>query len=261
MNAFSQIPATAAGPKSDVSAKKLIASIHDVGPRFEAEIEQLADLLTHLLGGPTFGMLVVPNHWARAPIAGNTSFQTRLRRWADAGSDIFVHGWYHRDDSVHPPGLARMKARHMTAGEGEFLGLDRAEALQRMKDGRGLIEDIIGRPVAGFIAPAWLYGPGALDALTEAGFKLAEDHMRVWRPCDGTVLARGPVVTWASRSRARIASSILFANAAAQALRITPTVRVAVHPGDVGQPSLMASIRATIGRFRQRRSVARYADL
>jgi hypothetical protein len=29
-----------------------------------------------------------------------------------------------------------------------------------MADGRKLIEDIIGREAAGFIAPAWLYGPG-----------------------------------------------------------------------------------------------------
>ena len=51
---------------------------------------------------------------------------------------MVLHGWQHRDDSRHAGLLASVKARHFTAGEGEFLGLDRAEALRRMRDGRAL---------------------------------------------------------------------------------------------------------------------------
>jgi predicted deacetylase len=244
-----------------VSEGRLIASIHDVGPASLFEVDQLANMMIRLLGCHRFALLVVPDHWSRAPIAGDFAFQRRLRDWADSGSEIFVHGWFHRDDSAHRQGLARLKARHMTAGEGEFLGLGRVESLRRMTNGRKLIEDIIGRPVAGFIAPAWLYGPGALDALADAGFALAEDHLRVWRPSDDVTLARGPVVTWASRSRARIASSILFARIAPALLRALPTVRVAVHPGDLRETSLIASIEACIVRLLSRRRVAAYADL
>ncbi len=130
-----------------------------------------------------------------------------------------------------------------------------------MCEGRALIDDIVGRPVTGFIAPAWLYGPGARAALGEAGFALAEDHMRVWRPSDGAVLARGPVVTWASRSRARIASSLAFARAARTALQPLRTLRIAVHPGDTGVPSLLASIDASLGTAARKRQIGRYADL
>ena len=242
-------------------AKKLLASIHDVGPRFESEVDRLSDRLENLLGGACFALLVVPDHWGDAPIATNPDFQRKLRNWADAGREIFVHGWFHRDDSSHAGRVARFKARRLTAGEGEFLGLDRAEALRRMIAGRKLIEDITGRPVAGFIAPAWLYGDGARAALVEAGFPLAEDHMRVWRPADGETLARGPVITWASRSRARIASSLAFAWAAWPALAPLPTVRIAVHPGDAQVPALLASIDRAVRRFRRGRDVARYADL
>jgi predicted deacetylase len=173
---------------------------------------------------------------------------------------MFVHGWTHKDDATHS-GAAGLKARHMTAGEGEFLGLSQAEALRRMTEGRALIEDIIGRPAAGFIAPAWLYGPGARAALGQAGFALAEDHMRVWRPSDGAILARGPVVTWASRSPARIASSLAFARAARTALRPLPTLRIAVHPGDTRVPSLLASIDASFAAAAAQRHIGRYADL
>lgn len=239
----------------------LLASIHDVGPRFEAEVDRLADRLTRLLDGPRFAMLVVPDHWDEAPLSNAVSYQRKLRTWSDAGVEMFLHGWRHRDDSVHAHGLARFRARHMTAGEGEFLGLGRDEARRRMRAGRVIVENAIGRAVAGFIAPAWLYGEGARAALLDEDFALAEDHMRVWRPSDGRVLARGPVITWASRSRGRIASSLAFANLASATLGALPTVRIAVHPGDTSVPSLLDSIDKTVVRFAQDRTVARYGDL
>jgi hypothetical protein len=241
-------------------SKLLLASIHDVGPRFEREVDQLAELLGRILGGPKFAMLVVPNHWSEAPLAESTAFQRRLRDWADQGVEMFVHGWYHKDLAEHS-GAAAFKAKHMTAGEGEFLGLSREVAAQRMADGRKLIEDAIGRPVAGFIAPAWLYGDGAREALAASDFALAEDHMRVWRPASGEVVARGPVITWASRSKPRQLSSRFFAALARGSFQTQKVVRVAVHPGDTTVPALLDSIAVTLRAFAANRPVGRYADL
>jgi predicted deacetylase len=240
--------------------KLLLASIHDVGPRFESEVDQLADLLGGILGGPKFAMLVVPDHWGLAPLGEAAAFRARLRAWAEQGVEMFVHGWFHKDLATHE-GMAGFKARHMTAGEGEFLGLTQAEAARRMADGKALVEDAIGRPAAGFIAPAWLYGPGALAALKETGFALAEDHMRVWDAATDQTLAKGPVVTWASRSRARQFSSLAVASLARGIFHGLPVVRIAVHPGDTGVPSLMDSIARTFGSFARRRPAGRYADL
>jgi predicted deacetylase len=247
-------------PLPKMLPKSLLASIHDVGPRFEREVDQLAGVLNSILGGPKFAMLVVPDHWGSAPLAEAAAFQRRLRDWADQGVEMFVHGWFHKDLDQHS-GAAAFKAKHMTAGEGEFLGLTQAVAAQRMADGKALIEDVIGRPVAGFIAPAWLYGEGARAALAASDFALAEDHMRVWHPQSGQVLATGPVITWASRSRPRQLSSRLFAGLARQALHGQRVVRVAVHPGDVTVPALLGSIAATFKAFAVRRPVGRYADL
>ena len=241
-------------------SKLLLASIHDVGPRFEREVDQLAEPLGGILGGPKFAMLVVPDHWGEAPLAQASAFQRRLRDWADQGVEMFVHGWYHKDLAEHS-GAAAFKARHMTAGEGEFLGLSRTVAAQRMADGKALIEDAIGRPVAGFIAPAWLYGEGARAALSASDFALAEDHMRVWQPASGKVLAQGPVITWASRSKPRQLSSRFFAGLARHALQVQPVVRAAVHPGDVTVPALLDSISTTFKAFVTRRPAGRYADL
>lgn len=240
----------------------LLASIHDVGPRSEAQVDRLRDRLSHHVPPGRIAMLVVPDHWGEAPLRAGTSFAARLRGWADAGADMFVHGWYHRDTTTHATWGARLKARHMTASEGEFLGLDEATAYRRMTEGRALIEDIIGRTVAGFIAPAWLYGPGAHAAMARAGFAIAEDHWRVWRPGQaGAPLATGPVVTWASRSRARIASSLLAAAVLPPLLRFRPVARVAVHPGDTSAPALLRSIDRTMASLARTHRAARYADL
>lgn len=204
-------------------------------------------------------MLVVPNHWGDAPLQPGSAFATRLREWAANGIEMFLHGYYHRDAGQHSGAGDRLRAGFMTAREGEFLGLARVDAAARISHGRALIEDVIGREIDGFVAPAWLYGDGALAALREARLPLAEDHFRVWSPVTGEKLATGPVITWASRSRARLASSLV----AAAALRHAPlqVLRIGVHPPDIHHPALVKSIEKTFAQAAANRRPARYSDL
>jgi predicted deacetylase len=236
----------------------LLASIHDVSPRFESEVDALVDLLQPRVGN-RLAMLVVPNHWGDAPIVPGSRFAARLRSWAESGFEIFLHGFYHRDESSHRGASDRLRAGLMTAGEGEFLGLSLAEARTRLAQGKDLLENAIGKPVTGFIAPAWLYGPGALQALVDDDIPIAEDHFRVWSPASGDVLARGPVITWASRTRTRLASSL----AAASVLRRAPidALRVGVHPPDIRHAALVRSIDKTLRIATRRRMPAGYSDL
>jgi uncharacterized protein len=236
----------------------LLASVHDVSPRFEGEVDRLIDLLAPHVG-TRLAMLVVPNHWGDAPIVPGSAFASRLRSWAEQGIEMFLHGFTHRDEAEYSGAADRMRARFMTASEGEFLGLSRAEAAARIKDGRVLIESVIGRPIDGFVAPAWLYGDGAREALKQSAIPLAEDHLRVWSPATGAELAWGPVITWASRTRFRLLSSL----AAAAVLRHAPlqVLRIGVHPPDVRHPALVGSIGSTFTAARRNRLAARYRDL
>lgn len=241
--------------------RRLLLSLHDVTPAHHERIARLEGILAAAAErDAAWALLVVPDFHSRAPVAGDRSFVAWLRARAAAGCEVFLHGWSHRDEAEHS-GAAAWKARRMTAGEGEFLGLSQAEARRRMHDGRALLEDIVGAPLAGFIAPAWLYGPGAVAALAAERFALAEDHWRVWSPATGTTLARGPVVTYASRTPARIRSSLLWSRAATTLLRPLPAVRLAVHPHDVDAPALTAEAARAIGAFALRRRLGRYRDL
>jgi len=235
----------------------LLASIHDVSPRFESEVDRVMELLAPHVG-ERLAMLVVPNHWGDAPIILGSPFAARLRAWADAGIEIILHGYFHRDEARHG-GSDRLRARFMTAGEGEFLGLSQSAASSRIAEGRALIEEVIGRRIDGFVAPAWLYGKGALAALAECAIPIAEDHMHVWSPASGASLAHGPVITWASRTRLRLASSL----AAAAALRNAPprVLRIGVHPPDCRHPKLVRSIEKTFGKAVKTHRPGSYADL
>ncbi len=236
----------------------VLASIHDVSPRFESEVDRLMDMLRPHVG-ERVAMLVVPNHWGDAPIVPGSPFAARLRAWADGGVEMFLHGYFHRDDARHGRAADRLRARMMTAGEGEFLGLSRDQARARIADGLALVEDVTGRAAAGFVAPAWLYGRAAIEALADCRIPIAENHLRVWSPTTGATLARGPVITWAGRSRSRLASSI----AAAAALRRLPmtVLRIGVHPPDLRHQPLVRSIQATLRAATTNRRPAAYSDL
>jgi hypothetical protein len=75
------------------------------------------------------------------------------------------------------------------------------------------------------------------------------------------VLARGPVVTWASRSRVRKSSSLAFAALARRMLAPFPVARIAVHPADADFPDILDSFGRTAAALLTGRAVGRYAEL
>lgn len=244
-----------------MTVRRLLASIHDVTPVHAERLERLVPVVEALVGPGRYALLVVPDFHRQGLLTGDAQFARRLRGWADAGCEIFLHGFTHVDESHHAGAAARWKASRMAAGEGEFLGLSTHEAETRIVEGRDMIEQLIGRPIDGFVAPAWLYGEDSLAALAAQDIRLIEDHFRVWNPQNSTVFARGPVVTYASRSRTRIASSILWSRLATTLLARASTVRLAVHPHDVDSPQLMREIVRALSAFARSHRPTAYADL
>ena len=243
------------------AARRLLASIHDVTPYHLDRLDRLGPIVEQTVGAGRYALLVVPDFHRSGLIRDNMAFARRLRSWSEAGCEIFLHGFTHLDDVQHTSRAARLKAERMTAGEGEFLGIGYSEAATRLEQGQTMLEDMIGAPVAGFIAPAWLYGPDSLKAITDRGFTVVEDHFRVWNPQTGTVLARGPVLTYASRSPMRLASSLLWSRLATIALARAKTVRFAVHPHDVDSPALIHEITRALGVFSASHRPSAYREL
>jgi predicted deacetylase len=244
-----------------MDSKRLIVSIHDVAPRHGERLKRIEALLAECGIGTRHSMLVVPDFWRDGPLPHHPAFCAWLKGRAAAGVDMLLHGFTHRDETVHTGAVARWKAANLTAREGEFLGLGPEEARHRLVEGRRMVETVIGRAVSGFVAPAWLYGPGAKTALRELGFAIAEDQLRVWSPRDGRVLLRAPVVSYASRTSGLIKSSLAWSRAATMLLKPAQTVRLALHPHDVDVPALVKEIRRAILAFLADRRPVTYGDL
>ncbi len=240
--------------------KRLFVTVHDVTPKHEARLKEIHAILQEFGIDDKYGMLVVPDFWGEWPLEAHPEFGYWLREKSDAGVEMILHGFCHRDAATYRVGITALKASVLTAHEGEFLNLDAEAASVRLRNGQGVLARVLGYLPKGFIAPAWLYGPGAHTALRTCGISFAEDHMKVWNPQTGAILSRSPVISFASRSFLRIWSSIIWSRLASILLYAARDVRVAIHPHDVDVPLLVAEIRRTLTVFLKNRKPARYSD-
>jgi len=134
-----------------------------------------------------------------------------------------------------------------SAGEAEFADLAREEGERRIDEGTALLKDL-GLAPSGFIAPAWQMARWVLPALASRGFHYAEDHLHVYDPAGGR-RKRSLVLNFASRTPARLWSSVAFVRAATPLRRVLRT-RIAIHPGDMRSDFLRREVGRVLSRSR-----------
>lgn len=229
-------------------------SIHDVSPLFEREIDLALEVTR--AAGVRPALLVVPDYHGRAPLAEHPRFVERLQALQQDGHEIYLHGYYHRarrwDDPEARPHRAKGvggRVRHLfaqrlvSASEAEFSDVSRDEATARLDAGERALEDA-GLRATGFVAPAWSMPTWVMGLLKERGYAFTEDHLYVHDPAGGRSRA-SVVLNYASRSPARLASSVAWCRLARPARRLLPA-RVAIHPADMRYALLRSEIRALL---------------
>ncbi len=238
----------------------LIATIHDVAPPTLAAVDQLRAALAGW-GVDAVTLLAVPDYHRRAPLASCPRTATWLRAAADRGDEVALHGVIHRQDAPVAARRDRLRARLFTAGEGEMLGAG-ADDRARLAAARAQLAELLGRDVAGFVAPAWLERAGLGDRLAEVGFAW---HETAW-VIEGLTprrRVRAPVIGFATRTRWRERAALAWAAALTPLLAIAaPVVRVAVHPADLTSAAVMAALERVVRQAsRDRRAVTTAAAL
>jgi predicted deacetylase len=229
-------------------------SLHDVSPAWEAEVD-LALEMAHARGVRP-ALLVVPNFHGRAPLLEYPAFCERLRTLQAGGHEIYLHGFFHRARAWHehasaqaadvrPAGGLGSRARYIFAqkvvsgGEAEFSDVSHAEALERLDEGERVLR-AAGLTIDGFVAPAWSMPPWVLRLLGERGYTFTEDHVRVYDPAAGRSRA-SVVLNYASRTPARLLSSVAWCRIARPARRMVPA-RIAIHPADMRYALLRSEV-------------------
>jgi predicted deacetylase len=217
-------------------------SIHDVSPAFPREIDDALAACADVSAKPA--LLVVPNFHGKWPLDRYPAFVDRLRALRDRGHDIILHGFFHVSWHTSEGG-SFFAQKIASAGEAEFADLARDEGERRIDEGKALLESLDLAPT-GFIAPAWQMASWVLPALATRGFRYAEDHLHVYDPAKGQ-RRRSLVLNFASRTPARLYSSVAFVRAATPLRRIFRT-RIAIHPGDMRSDFLRREVKRVLGK-------------
>ena len=236
----------------------LVVSLHDVSPLTrQRSAEILADL--DAAGVREVSLLVIPDHHRRAAVRADPDFGGWLRG-ESRDREIVLHGYDHlRAPRTRESLLDRAITRVYTAGEGEFFDLSAEEAARRLELGIEAFAEIGLRRPCGFIAPAWLLGPDAARAVTEAGFLYTTRLDRVER-LDAFRSWPSQSLVWSVRSAPRRWISLLWNAVLERRLRSNRLVRVGIHPPDWDYPSVRRQILRHIRRVLAGRMAMTYEN-
>lgn len=241
---------------------KVLVSLHDVSPRHAQACREILSFLKER-GIPPVALLVVPDFHGSWPLESHPDFVRELLGWHEAGHELVLHGYWHRELETSAPqgnGLRTWFARRfMTGGEGEFLALGPADVRERLAMGLGLWNRLdLPRP-RGFVPPAWLHN-GHLDpALAERGFGWTENHSGIRVPA-GAFL-ESPVISWASRDVVRRQGSRVVCPWLARKWKDRELVRIAIHPHDFDWPQLVRSIDGVLASLAVHGTFVGYSDV
>jgi predicted deacetylase len=225
-------------------ARVLVISIHDVN---SSTVDVVTDILASLRkkGVTKVSLLTVPDYHGKGKINIHPDFCRWLNEQKTAGHEIVLHGYFHlrpqlkREKSV----FKQLVARSYTAGEGEFYDLKYAEALKRLEWGREVLTNAGFLP-AGFIAPAWLLGREAEQAVEDAGFRYTVRWGSVTDFETGKIHA-AHTLAYSTRAAWRRVTSTLWNPLLHRFCATHPLIRISIHPPDWQ----FSRLRAQILRF------------
>lgn len=221
------------GGKGEGVPRSLVVSIHDVSPATRACTEEMLEDLARE-GVTVTSLLVIPDHHHRGGVGEDPAFGSWLREQVARGHEAVLHGFHHLRPGRPGEGVVtRLITRSYTAGEGEFYDLSREEASLLLRRGREALRGC-GIEPAGFIAPAWLLGAEAEEAVRNEGFEYTTRIASVIDFKSGREFPARSMV-YSVRARWRRLASLLWNEALFQWLhcfRKSPLLRIGLHPPD-----------------------------
>ena len=236
-------------------------SIHDVSPAWADEVEAAIALCASVDVRPA--LLVVPDFHGRAPLLEDARFCARLRELQAAGHEVYLHGFFHRSGERYDPERTPSRLgwlfaqRGASGGEAEMSDVSTDEGRARVEKGERVLR-AAGLRIDGFVAPAWSMPRWLLPLLGERGYRFTEDHLRVYDPAAGRARA-SVVLNWATRSPARLVSTLAWCRIAKYARPLAPA-RIAIHPADMRYRVVRGEIERLL-RWASGDVVPRGADL
>lgn len=223
--------------------------LHDVAASTRAACSRTLSAIAEVADLPVT-LLAVPHYHGK-------SSTPDLEEWLSArskkGDELALHGWSHRDDLPPRGTVDRLRRQHYTRGEGEFWALSEAEAAKRIEFGKAWFRDR-GWPLVGFVAPAWLLGPGAWAALAMQGFEYTATLRQLVHLPSRRIVSSQSVV-YSTSSAWRRQCSLAWNPVVARLERGNRLLRIELHPRDADFSAVRLSWQRILQRaLRDRRA-------
>lgn len=210
--------------------RSLMLVLHDVAPETWPHYKPFVDAVD-ALGGIPISWLVVPDFHRRNRLEEHPGFCRMLEGRLARGDELVLHGYHHADEAPPPRSPRDWFMRRVFTHEGEFYPLDEPESSMRLQEGIELFARLQW-PLYGFVAPAWLLGPGARRALAKTGLTYTSDPGHFYLLPDYVVID-APGLVWSARSAWRRGASRLLSERLLTRHRHAPLLRLGLHPVDM----------------------------
>lgn len=227
----------------------LSVTLHDVAPGNQLRCERLLEDLARLTP-LRVTLLVVPRYHHARP---TRAFEHWLDDRVAAGDELALHGLTHVDEAPPARTLSEhARRRWLTDGEGEFAALSATHAAERLQVGRDWFAEH-GWTLRGFVAPAWLVGPGAWEALTRERFDYTCTlrhlvAMRAAAPHGALPALEAWSVVASTRAAWRRRASLAWNGVLVRRQQAAAWMRFELHPSDADHTSIRLAMMRWIER-------------
>lgn len=213
-----------------MAERSLMLVLHDVAPETWVDYRPFVQAVD-ALGDIPISWLVVPDFHRRNRLDDHPEFCRMLDGRLARGDELVLHGYHHADEAPPPRAPRDWFMRRVFTHEGEFYPLDEAEAARRLQRGIELFARLQW-PLHGFVAPAWLLGPGARRALATTGLTYTSDPGHFYLLPDYAPID-APGLVWSARSAWRRGISRVISEQMLNRHRQAPVLRLGLHPVDM----------------------------
>jgi predicted deacetylase len=240
------------------AADSIVVSLHDVAPCTQQITSTIiSELSAH--GVRVCSVLVVPDYHHEGSFAKHRDFVTWLRVLQADGHEIVIHGYFHeRPAQTKETPRDKFMTRFYTQNEGEFYDLSYQEALRRITTARDEFR-ALGLKPRGFIAPAWLLGSEAEQAVRDAELEYTT-RLRTVRDFRSESTFPARTLVYSVHKNWRRALSCTWNAALFRLMKTKPLLRISIHPPDYSQPIIWKQILGFIAAAKGARTATTYQD-
>ncbi|MHA2119478.1 MAG: DUF2334 domain-containing protein [Candidatus Thorarchaeota archaeon] len=185
-----------------------LLSLHDVSPAFEDDVVVTYDMLIDL-GISDFTLLVTPMYALKKShsLETNPFFSEFL---ASLQLEISLHGYSHFAKS---------------GSMDEFQKMDRDRVLSRIKSGRAMISECIGKDPVGFVPPLWKSPQRVAGSAQDARLRYCVIGNSIHRFSDSSVLTTADLLISQGTKSTSFTNQLLE-------IELGGPVQIGVHPRD-----------------------------